>query len=209
MRFSGETGARHFQGRLGLGLRQPHLFDELAERVEREFDRRRGVVHRHDDVWLDEADDLRRFRRVESASSANGDQRDVDRAKRFDLGLSRRLFQVAEMRDGDAVVVEDVDGVTRGTVFAFLFAAAVGRNAGDEDAADLELARAVNRVRRAFDRVHVVVTGRVVADRDDVRFEFERRIADGFVVEWVRHHRRIIALGETKTGMSVPGDFHE
>ena len=53
------------------------------------------------------------------------------------------------------------------------------------------------------------MTGCVVADRHDIGLELERIITDRFVIEGIRHHGRIIALGETKTGMSVPGNFHE
>ena len=62
---------------------------------------------------------------------------------------------------------------------------------------------------RAFDRVAEVVSGRVVADGDNLCLEFERFIADGLAIKWVGHDGDEVAFREPKTGMSVPGNFHK
>ena len=110
------------------------------------------------------------------------------------------------MRDGDAIVVEHVQCIA--DLVLVLFAAARSLHGGDEDAADLELARAGEHMGGAFDRVAVVVTGRVVADGDQFGFEFERVVAHGLVVKGVGDDGGVVAFGQSKTGMSVPGDFH-
>jgi hypothetical protein len=64
-------------------------------------------------------------------------------------------------------------------------------------------------MRHAFDRIRIIVSGRVMADGDNIRFELERKISDGRIVIRVCHHCCHIALSETKTGMPIPRNFHE
>src|SRR3972149_10454049 len=116
------------------------------------------------------------------------------------------------MRNCDPIIVKHVNCVGRRAiaVLALLFVRpAIRLDAGDEYAADLEFSGAVNNMRYALDCVRIVMAGRVVAYRDNIRPEPERVVAHGFVIEWIRHHSRVVALGQTKAGMSVPGNFHE
>src|SRR5687768_1624740 len=115
------------------------------------------------------------------------------------------------MRNCDSIIIKDVNSITYDiALLALLFVrSAIRLHTGDEYAADLKFSSAINDMRCTFDRVRITMTGRVMAHRNNIGFESERVVANRFIIKWVRHHRRVIALGETKTGMSVPGNFHE
>src|SRR4030066_1713353 len=49
----------------------------------------------------------------------------------------------------------------------------------------------------------------IVADSDDIRPKFKRLIAYRLTVIRISDHRRQIALGQTKTGQTIPGNFHD
>jgi hypothetical protein len=167
-------------------------------------------VHRDDQIRLDQTDDLRRLGCIQPSPATHRDQHHIDRAQRFDLRLGGRLFEIAQMRHGDAIIIEHIDRIAGSAVLAFLPARLplsdwtpvmntppISNSPGPSMTCEV-----------ALDRIRIVVTGRVVADRDDIRLELQCIVADGFVIEWIRHHCGVVTLRETKTGMSVPGNFH-
>ena len=84
----------------------------------------------------------------------------------------------------------------------------VGLDAGDEHAANLELAWAGDDVVLALHRRGVVMAGRLVADRDDLGAQLEGLVSGDLVIVWVGDHGSHAALGQAKTGKSVPGNLH-
>jgi len=113
------------------------------------------------------------------------------------------------MCDRDAVIIKDIDRIAGSALFVFLFTAAICGDAGDKYAADLKFARAVNNMLLTLHRIGIIMTRRIVTDRNNIRFQFQCIVTNGFIVKRIGHHCCIIALGEPKAGMSVPGNFHE
>jgi len=75
------------------------------------------------------------------------------------------------MRNGDAIVIEHIKRVAH-NIF-FLFTPGIGLHARDKHAADLELARAVDHMCCTLDRISMIVSIRVMADRDNLSLEFK------------------------------------
>ena len=99
-----------------LRSRRPH--DRRAERVEErirrveEVDRRRPVVHRHDEARPERPDDPGSRLAADRRAAARGHEEDVDLADRLLLlGPERRLAEVAEMADSEPVEGEPEDRV--------------------------------------------------------------------------------------------------
>ena len=104
-------------------------------------------MHGDDKIRFKHTDDLSRLRRIQSAAAAHRHQRHIDRTQRFDLGLRRSVFQIAQVRNRDTVIIKNIDRVAGSSLFTFLFtAAAIGGNTGDEYATDLKFTRAIDRV---------------------------------------------------------------
>src|SRR5215217_3894253 len=115
------------------------------------------------------------------------------------------------MRHGDPIIVKHINGIARRTILILFLSrtATLRLDSRDKDTADLKLTRTINNMRRALDCIRVAVTGSIVTDRHNVRAQLQGVIANSFTIEWIRHHGRVIAFRETKTGMSIPGNFHE
>ena len=64
-------------------------------------------------------------------------------------------------------------------------------------------------MRRAFHRIRIIVPWGVMTNCDNIRLELERKITNRLIIIRIRHHRRQIALRETKAGMPIPRNFHE
>src|SRR5690349_9351141 len=115
------------------------------------------------------------------------------------------------MSDRDPVIIKHVDRIA-GCIFLALLlpgTGAIGLHTGDEYTTDLEFSGTIDQMRGALDCIRIIMTRRVVTYRDNIRSQFERVVTDCLAIEWICHHRGVIALGETKTRMSVPGNFHE
>ena len=207
LRLVGQAGFADLQSGLALVVAvQAHFLQELIQRVERHLRAFGRVVHRDDDIRLQQADDLRRLGRVQATAAAHRDQDDIHRPQGLDFSLGRHLTQIAHVRHRQAVVIENVQSIAR--LLAGLLAAPVRLYTGNENAADLEFARPGNRVGISLYCVEIIVAGCIVADRDDIRLEFERFIAHRLGVERIGHHRRQVSLSQAEARMSVPGNFH-
>src|SRR5439155_12646981 len=119
---------------------------------------------------LDLADHADRLGRADRFAAAHWDEQHVHVADLVEL-LGRQLVpKVAQVAEDDVVHVDDVDGVL--AKLGALLAVVVGAHAGDQNAADLVFACAVDREALIAHRPHrgdVRVIGVIVADRDDVR----------------------------------------
>ncbi len=124
-------------------------------------------MHGDDKIGFQHADNFRGFRGVEAVAAAHWDKSHVDRAQQFDLALGGYLLQVAKMRNGDAVIIKDINRVAN---LVLRFFAIVSLNRRNEYAANFKLAGTSDHMCGAFDRVTVVVTGRIVTDSNDLSF---------------------------------------
>ena len=159
-----------------VGLALEELVDGL-ELLDRE--RRRSVVHRDDDeARVELVDDTRRLIGVDREDAAHGHEHDVDRPDRRELLVGQHVPEIAEVRDAQAVDVEDEDRVE--AALGAVLVVVVDADAADRDVlhllVDLGPALLVGReaaqhARLVGDERHVVVVGVLVAHRDGVRLE--------------------------------------
>jgi hypothetical protein len=179
----GQGRLADFQGGENFCFVQPHFFQKFIEGVERNFDRRGAIVHGNDNVWFQQADHFSRFGGVETLAAADRHQCHMNGADGFNFSLGGNRAQVSKVGHGDARVVEDVEGVAR--FVGCFFILAVGLNAGDEHATDFKFAWAINDVTCIFDGLNIIMPWCMVADGHNVRFEFERLVADDFMIKRV------------------------
>jgi hypothetical protein len=135
-----------------------------------------------------------------------GTSNDVDRAEGFDFDWEWHLAQVAQVGNGNAVEIKNVQGVAR--FFDRFFAVGVGLHAGNKNAADFIFARVVDLMGSALDSADKIVSRRIVADGDNIGAQFKRFKTDHIAIEGVGDNCGHAAFNHAKTRVSVPGNFH-
>src|SRR5258706_14376815 len=111
------------------------------------------------------------------------------------------------MGNVQAIIVEHIKCIARR--FTGFFSTAVGLYACNEDTTDFIFPRACNFMRGAFYSAGEIMSRGIVTDSHNIRPQLEGLIPNYIAIKSIRHHRRHTALGETKAGMPVPGNFHD
>ena len=142
---------------------------------------------------------------VDGVIAADGNQHQVEALQLLHHLRARLAAQIAQMRDAKPVALDQEDHVP--AALRTLRVVVVGGQTRDVQAAEVELADAVEHGGVAGQRLNEIVVAVAVADQRRVGARRAERIAH-VLVEGIGHQRRAVGKGHAEAGMAVPFQFH-